>query len=680
MLRLLSDIRYHENSYHDARLLLHEALGEDHQPEFEVPVRVALAEASFNAGDMAAALAHARAALDRAEHLGNHGLLAEALAQVGAAQIHTGDRAGWEKLDRAVTLEDGDRAGPIQLRPSVIVAELTAYEGRLHDAAKRMYELRASFAERGEESDLPHLLFYIAWLEWYRGHYGAALDAMEEAVTLAEQADSDTMLGYALANRAHAYVGAGQIAAARVDLDRARVLLEPTGWPAGMWMLTWTTGFMELSLGNLDAARAELALAVDLLEMQRPIWVAAGMVLFDAVEVLVGRGELARAEALLDPYEAWFDELDFAWLIAAAARCRALLLAAGGDLEGALTATEVALSLEDQLEMPLELARTLLVTGQVQRRAKRRGAGAVSRARPGDLRADRRAALGRQGARAELDRLGAVPNPGSSPPPRHALPSRPPSVTPTARSAAQLFLSRRTVEANLARAVPEAQHPLARAVERRSCRPPRHLTDRRPLTTASAFRYVATTDAAGPVHAYRHSPNERRPRRPILMRPVPVGVDVTVEPPQTGTREITIVLRIIVDDSGASAAPSTSDTTLPLYFAADVNASTAVGADVEHHRRRSRSVLVGAGAATFAALAALMMMTTSPRSAPVTAPPLAEIEPAPTSALTNAAILSALEPAARRYVEGIMALTPVQLAATFGNGPIDANKPRLQSG
>src|SRR5262249_61830776 len=55
-----------------------------------------------------------------------------------------------------------------------------------------------------------------------------------------------------------------------------------------------------------------------------------------------------------------------------AARCRGLLLAARGDTSGAEQALQEALRHHQQLAMPFELGRTLLVIGQVQRRAKRK--------------------------------------------------------------------------------------------------------------------------------------------------------------------------------------------------------------------------------------------------------------------------------------------------------------------
>ena len=59
-------------------------------------------------------------------------------------------------------------------------------------------------------------------------------------------------------------------------------------------------------------------------------------------------------------------------MIAAAGRCRALLLAARGDLDAARPAIDRALKEHDRVGQPLEIGRTLLVAGEIERRAKQK--------------------------------------------------------------------------------------------------------------------------------------------------------------------------------------------------------------------------------------------------------------------------------------------------------------------
>jgi hypothetical protein len=61
-------------------------------------------------------------------------------------------------------------------------------------------------------------------------------------------------------------------------------------------------------------------------------------------------------------------------VLATAARCRALLAAAEGDLDAALTHAEAALEHHRGLLVPFEHARTLIVLGTLHRRAKHKAA------------------------------------------------------------------------------------------------------------------------------------------------------------------------------------------------------------------------------------------------------------------------------------------------------------------
>ena len=56
----------------------------------------------------------------------------------------------------------------------------------------------------------------------------------------------------------------------------------------------------------------------------------------------------------------------------AAGRCRALLKSADGDLPGASRTVAEAVAVGERLELPLELARTLLVAGQIERRRRQK--------------------------------------------------------------------------------------------------------------------------------------------------------------------------------------------------------------------------------------------------------------------------------------------------------------------
>ena len=133
-------------------------------------------------------------------------------------------------------------------------------------------------------------------------------------------------------------------------------------------------GMLELSLGDPAAAERELS---PLTEFMRQVGLAepwgAAPFLADAIEALLRLGRLQEAEVLLDEYEASAVRLDRVPALATGSRCRALLLAESGDAEAAVQAVEQALQQHQRVAMPIEQARTLLVKGQLERRARRWG-------------------------------------------------------------------------------------------------------------------------------------------------------------------------------------------------------------------------------------------------------------------------------------------------------------------
>jgi DNA-binding CsgD family transcriptional regulator len=79
---------------------------------------------------------------------------------------------------------------------------------------------------------------------------------------------------------------------------------------------------------------------------------------------------MEEAEALLGTLERQGAKLDRASALASAARCRGLVCAGRGDLEGALVSLQKALVEHERVSMPFEHARTLLALGATRRRAR----------------------------------------------------------------------------------------------------------------------------------------------------------------------------------------------------------------------------------------------------------------------------------------------------------------------
>jgi DNA-binding NarL/FixJ family response regulator len=169
----------------------------------------------------------------------------------------------------------------------------------------------------------------------------------------------------------------------------------------------------------------------------------------DAVEAMVALGELADAERLAGLLQRNGSRLDRPWASAVGARCAAMVLAAHGDVEAAAAAAEAAMREHDRLPMPFERARTQLLIGQLHRRRRHKDAAAITLM-------EAQAALGTplwaERARAELGRAKVAPgHTGGLTPSERRVAELAASGMTNREVATALFISPKTVEANLAR-------------------------------------------------------------------------------------------------------------------------------------------------------------------------------------------------------------------------------------
>jgi len=404
-LHLLGMIRGQEDSFVDAIPHLEEALAQAQDDGTRVAIQLDLAFAIFSAGDMVRAAALSAEALVLAEQLGDAGLIAEAIASAAVGAFALGRGIDRQAIERALRLEDRSRSAQLMLRPGAIAAQIAALDGRFAEACTAYRELCGWATERGEESDVAFLLVSLARCEWWRGDFAAAIRDADEAMLIAAQTGNESMRAVAYAHRGGARASSGDVAGARADLRQAMALGEASRYAQ---VLVWALGnqaVLELSLG--DAAAAERALAplvahVEATGIGEPFVVHF---LPDALEALIGVGQLDRAAELLQSFDERARALDRRWAIAGAASSRGLLAAARGDLDGATAAAAAAVECWERLEMPVDLGRALLSLGRIQRRRGERRAARATLARALEVFRDRGAPLWAERAEAELRRI-----------------------------------------------------------------------------------------------------------------------------------------------------------------------------------------------------------------------------------------------------------------------------------
>jgi DNA-binding CsgD family transcriptional regulator len=301
---------------------------------------------------------------------------------------------------------------------------------------------------RGAETDLPFLAWSMAELEYRAGNWELAQRYAEEGL------EAGTLSGTPFGSACDFVLG--MLAAARGDIDRAVALAEDilevgrrSGFFAAMLFGAEIVGFARLSNGDpagcIGALNPVLDLAMSVFDPGQVCFVP------DAIEAQVMVGDLEAAEGILDRFQGAAERHGRRSPMAMAARCRGLIRAARGDLQGAIGEIERALDIHRTLQMPFELARTSLVMGEVQRRAKRKRDARAHLEQALGIFEGMGAALWARRTRAELDRV-APPAHGGGLTPTEERVARLVAEGRTNREvAAELFISRRTVEANLAR-------------------------------------------------------------------------------------------------------------------------------------------------------------------------------------------------------------------------------------
>jgi len=299
-------------------------------------------------------------------------LLAEALARSAMVNFLAGLGVDRDKLDRALALHDPDLMTLPGLDAQGVVGLVLMYVGEFDQSRTIMRTACARFAARGDEAELTTATLWLSWLELRAGRFSAAAEAADDAIACARLTSHGVMGRLALAQRALVDAHTGDLAAAR---RRASEAIPPPGTGAAqittLW-LPWVHAVIAATDSDHAGAWAACQAGVEAIERSGLGEPTPMMFLPEAIQALIGLGELPRAARLVDQLEGRGRELDRVWALATGARCRGLLMAAQGDLSGALAAFERALREHERVDMPFERARTLLCLGTVQARARKR--------------------------------------------------------------------------------------------------------------------------------------------------------------------------------------------------------------------------------------------------------------------------------------------------------------------
>jgi DNA-binding CsgD family transcriptional regulator len=401
------------------------------------------------AGKADAGLSDGRAALERAERVGDPALLAMAIARFATAESYAAEITPG-LLERGAEIEERFRlALEYHDSPRYILSRQLLRLGETERARTGLEQLETEAAARGDESSRAQALWPLSLLEWQAGRWQQALDHAMAAYELAEQ----TQYTHARAwvGRAKVLIEAdlGLVEQARASAAEALAFALETSNEVYRVHSLAGLGRIELELGDVAAAGGYLRelpaqlLDAGITDPSHAVWA-------DAIETLIALGELEQGRAYLEPYERHSERLGSPWALAAASRCRGLLAAAEGDATAAFAALER--SLVEAEAFPLERARTLLALGTVRRQAQQRRGAREALEQALAVFEDLGARLWAEKARGELSRIS-----GRAPASEELTETerRVAKLAARGRSnkeiAAELFMGVSTVEAHLSR-------------------------------------------------------------------------------------------------------------------------------------------------------------------------------------------------------------------------------------
>ena len=450
-LNLLAGIRVYDDTFVEGAAILKRALEDaDANPALQIQTLLSLAFVQGMSGEFDDSLGNAREAVAHAEQLGYPPLISRALAMLVNTAFLYGHGVDEANLQRALELEDVTADIPLPFCASAVNALIYAWTGQLNTAARQMAAVRDRCVERGAENDMMAVTGYCTLIEMWRGNFAEAAVLADDTMERAEQVGGSRTIALTVRAAVAAYTGREQ--QARADAAAALALARECSSPRLAEWPTMSLGFLEVSLGNYAQALTNLEPMLDVFASLPGSEIMTATFIPDAVEAMVGLGRHADAVPLIEELEQNGARLGRSWMLAVGARCRSMWLAATGDIAAAMRMAEHAMTEHDRLPMPFERARTKLLSGQLQRRQRQKETAAATlrdaleafEAMGTPLWADR--------ARAELARTNVAPRPEFVlTPSEQRVAELAATGMPNRDVAAALFISPKTVEANLAR-------------------------------------------------------------------------------------------------------------------------------------------------------------------------------------------------------------------------------------
>lgn len=409
-------------------------------------------------------LAAARLALEHAERCGDKLLQIEALQGIGNAEVLLGQPIDGPVMERALQLERDVGGLPGRRSPRVWKAAQLFWVGRPEEA-KPLFEAEVERAiADGQVTEVLHIVSFSIGIETALGNWDLAeklaAEHLERAREIAVPYMEFNLEGLLLIVRSMR----GGEGSREALLDLRKRAQQNSNVQVSLLCLTYLALY-DAALGDYEQAWRWIALIADQIyggqgrpEGEEEIDYsdqprAVGLRVL-AVETALATGRIEEAESFTGSLEQIAQLTKQPVALFGADRSRALIDAWKGEFASAFSSFESALEIvSTKYPHPFDKARTELLYGSALRRAKRRGEAREMLTRSVQHFEQLAAAQWAARAREELERTGAArrAHSGELTPTEQQVADLVAAGHPNREVAARLFMSVRTVEANLSK-------------------------------------------------------------------------------------------------------------------------------------------------------------------------------------------------------------------------------------
>ena len=215
-------------------------------------------ETAMHGGDVPKALEHARTAVELAERAGAMGLLVESLGTLCAFETYAGAFTPG-LMEGAVDLERRVARPSHNYSPREVLGVRLMYSDRLDEARAALEESVVATTELGDEADRSSLLNHLTQLECRAGRLARAVErARELQIVIGQMGIPQWMLPYGGFARGLVAAHLGHVEEALEAASAGVAASMQVGTNLFHVLNRWVLGFLELSLGDAQAADQHL--------------------------------------------------------------------------------------------------------------------------------------------------------------------------------------------------------------------------------------------------------------------------------------------------------------------------------------------------------------------------------------------------------------------------------------